>query len=549
MGQDGAANQWLAVHGPAGPVAWPQLGPRSTTAVCSGGTCAPRQAAAAPGLAGLEVPPRGSLQIFLPGALETLDGSTSHSSSCSTTSTSCARPGSPSDVDWLLEKAPPKLRLLISTRSDPPLRLERLRLGGQITELRAEDLSFTLQEAKLLLGELDLAEADLERLWLRTEGWVGGLRLAQLSLERRDDRHAFVTSFAGDDRAVSDYLMSEVVERQPPATLDFLLRTCVVDRLTGELADALTGGHEGHRALRNLERVDGLASEVDGHGRWYRYHPLMIEVLRAESRRRLPADQPRLHRLAARWHARPRQRARGRAPRRRGPRLGARRRGDRRAVAGAASCAAAARRCASWPSGSRPTSCAPTPSSRWASRACCSRPGTTRERTSYWPRRTGSPRSFPASGARRFGATSTATALYRARLRGDVQEALAAARLVLDEHWDARPHRGGARADAREPRHRRVLGGRRRRGRRPPPAGRGRGAGVLQRLRAVHRGELRGGGRRPRGTAGRRGEARADGDRAGGAARLDGGRPPRDRVCGARVGPPLARRARPRRSR
>jgi len=207
------------------------------------------------------------------------------------------------DIGWLLERGGERLHLLIATRSDPPLRLERLRLNGVMSELRAADLAFTLPEAEALLEGLELSESDLESLWRRTVGWVAGLRLAQLSLEDSPDRHAFITSFAGDDRAVSDYLISEVVERQPPDKLDFLLRTCVTDRLTGELADAVTGGHGGERTLGELAGRDGLVTSIDGHGRWYRYHPLLLEVLRAESRRRLPADQAQLHSRAAGWHA------------------------------------------------------------------------------------------------------------------------------------------------------------------------------------------------------------------------------------------------------
>ena len=207
------------------------------------------------------------------------------------------------ELDWLLEHDGELVRLVIVTRSDPPMRLERLRMAGRMTEVRATDLAFTLAEAGELLGDLRLSEADLELLWRRTDGWVGGLRLAELSIEGREDAHEFVTSFAGDDRAVTDYLMSEVVDRQEPDTLDFLLRTCVPDRLSAELADALTEDHDGRQRLRALERGYGLAKTLDAHGHWYSLHPLLREVLRAESRRRLPEEQGRLHGLAARWYA------------------------------------------------------------------------------------------------------------------------------------------------------------------------------------------------------------------------------------------------------
>ena len=106
--------------------------------------------------------------------------------------------------------------MVLATRSDPALRLQRLRAAGRLTEVRAADLALTLDETAELLGGLDIAPADLERLWLRTEGWATGVKLARLSLERRDDRHAFIEGFAGADAAVSDYLSAEVLACEPP---------------------------------------------------------------------------------------------------------------------------------------------------------------------------------------------------------------------------------------------------------------------------------------------------------------------------------------------
>jgi LuxR family maltose regulon positive regulatory protein len=338
------------------------------------------------------------------------------------------------DFDWLLDKGVEGLHLLVSTRSDPSLRLERLRLSGLMAELRAADLAFSLDETRELLSGFDLSDEDMELLWRRTEGWVGGLRLAQLSLEDRVDAHAFVTSFAGDDRAVSDYLMSEVVNRQPPERLDFLLRTCIPGRITGALADALTGEHDGEGTLRGLERGDGLVSAIDGHGRWYRYHPLLLEVLRAESRRRLPEEQARLHLLAARWHA-----ANGSA-------LEA----VRHAVEAAA-----------W------DVAAEVIGERWMGLMTRGSGAALLELAERIPRevvRADAELALAVAGlrleagddagadellgeafrrapelperrARRFEVTSTAVALYRARLRGDVEAALTAALLVIDEDW------------------------------------------------------------------------------------------------------------------
>jgi LuxR family maltose regulon positive regulatory protein len=338
------------------------------------------------------------------------------------------------DLDWLLDRDGSDLRLVLVTRRDPPLRLERLRMSGRMSELRASDLAFTVSETAELLSGLELSDADVEVLWRRTEGWVGGLRLAQLSLERAPDRQAFVASFAGDDRAVSDYLMSEVVDQQPADSLDFLLRTCVASLLTGGLADALTGGHDGERVLRRLEREVGLVAASDSRGRWYRCHPLLLEVLRAESRRRLPDHQPELHRRAARWHARagsPLQAARHAVEggdwelaadvigehwiacltRGRGPALLAVcERIPEEVVAADAELAlalASLRLEAGDGIGAGPLL---EQAHRLASRLSERR-------------------------ARRFGVTSAATALYRARLHGDVDAALAAATLTLGEGW------------------------------------------------------------------------------------------------------------------
>jgi LuxR family maltose regulon positive regulatory protein len=339
------------------------------------------------------------------------------------------------DLDWLLEQGGEHLRLVVSTRSDPPLRLERLRLSGLMTELRAAELAFTLEETAELLGELELSGDDVERLWDRTEGWIGGLRLAQLSLERSPDRHAFVTGFAGDDRAVSDYLISEVVEHQAPETLDFLLRTCVAARLTGRLADALTDGYEGERTLRGLERADGLVSPVDPGGRWYRYHPLMLEVLRTESRRRLPGEQRGLQRRAARWHA-----AEGSA-------LEAIRHAIEAADWTLAGEVIAERWMALVTRGAGPSLLElaeriPVAAVRADAELALAVAGLRLEGDDD----TGADEllleaerlaaQLPERRARRFAVASTTIALYRARLRGDVEAAVAAAVQALDEGWD-----------------------------------------------------------------------------------------------------------------
>jgi LuxR family maltose regulon positive regulatory protein len=206
---------------------------------------------------------------------------------------------------FLLRHAPAQLRLVVATRADPPLPLHRQLLAGQLTEVRAADLAFTPAEAGELLAGLgvDLPAGELETLWTRTEGWVAGLRLAALSLRGHPDPGRFVAEFAGDDHAVSGYLLDEVLARQPSEVQEFLLRTCVADRLCGGLADALTGRRDGERMLALLERDHAFTTGLGSGRSWYRYHPLFAELLRAELHHRWPEDVAGLHRRAAAWLA------------------------------------------------------------------------------------------------------------------------------------------------------------------------------------------------------------------------------------------------------
>ena len=153
------------------------------------------------------------------------------------------------DLERLVRFPPPALRLVIVTRADPPIGLGRLRLDGSLTEIRAADLAFTLDEAGALFDALGIALApeDLATLWRRTEGWAAALRLAAVSLQHHPEPRDFIEHFAGTDATISDYLVSEVLARQPPELRDFLLRTSVVDTLSAELADALTGTTDGQR--------------------------------------------------------------------------------------------------------------------------------------------------------------------------------------------------------------------------------------------------------------------------------------------------------------
>ncbi|MGH3383781.1 MAG: LuxR C-terminal-related transcriptional regulator [Nocardioidaceae bacterium] len=212
-------------------------------------------------------------------------------------------------VTFLLDYLPAQLHLVLATRSDPPLPLAKLRSRGQLTEVRAADLRFTRSEARDFLNRvmgLDLGTGDVLALDERTEGWVAGLQLAALSLRGisgRDEVAGFIAAFTGSNRFVIDYLADEVLARQPAQVRDFLLRTAVLDHLTGPLCDAVTGRTDGTRTLEDLERGNLFLVPLDTQRSWYRYHHLFADVLRV----RLLADHsdqvPHLHRLASAWYA------------------------------------------------------------------------------------------------------------------------------------------------------------------------------------------------------------------------------------------------------
>jgi LuxR family maltose regulon positive regulatory protein len=197
------------------------------------------------------------------------------------------------------------VRLVASTRSDPALPLERLRVSGRLGELRAAELAFTLDETAALLRELglELRDDQVARLLERTEGWAAGLRFAGLSLIGEADRDGFIAAFAGDDRAVADYLTGEVLAGQPEAIREFLLRTSIADRVCGGLADALTGRSDGARTLEQLDRAGMFAAPLDRNRTWFRYHGLFAELLRARLRLEHPRLEPELHARAAEWLA------------------------------------------------------------------------------------------------------------------------------------------------------------------------------------------------------------------------------------------------------
>ena len=212
-------------------------------------------------------------------------------------------------VVFLLDRLPEHLRLLVATRADPPLPLARLRSRGQLTEVRAADLRFTAAEALDFLTQamgLDLTVADVEALEERTEGWVAGLQLAALSLRgipERGEVAGFIAAFTGSNRFVIDYLADEVLARQPAEVTEFLLRTAVLDRLTGSLCDAVTGRADGARLLEDLERDNLFLVPLDTHRSWYRYHHLFADVLHARLLAHHPAEVAGLHQRASSWYA------------------------------------------------------------------------------------------------------------------------------------------------------------------------------------------------------------------------------------------------------
>lgn len=206
---------------------------------------------------------------------------------------------------FLVEHLPPQVHLVLASRSDPPLALARMRVRGELLEIRAADLRFTPNEASAYFRDamgLDLSIDDVGALEARTEGWIAALQLAALSLQGRDDVSEFIASFAGDDRFVVDYLAEEVLERQPEAVRDFLLHTAILPRLTGSLCDAVTGGSGGTATLEMLDRANLFLVPLDDQRRWYRYHHLFGDVLRARLMGEQPEHVHELHRRASDWY-------------------------------------------------------------------------------------------------------------------------------------------------------------------------------------------------------------------------------------------------------
>jgi len=207
----------------------------------------------------------------------------------------------------LLTNLPPHAHAVLTSRRDVPrLRLHRLRLAGELTEIRAADLRFSERETRELLeaSGIALSAAGAALLHQRTEGWAAGLRLAAISLASHPDPERFVAEFSGSDRTVAEYLVDEMLDRQPAEIQDLLLRTCLLDRVNGELADLLTGRPGSERILLELEDANAFVLSLDPERTWFRYHHLFADLLRLELRRRMPEETPALHRRAAGWFTR-----------------------------------------------------------------------------------------------------------------------------------------------------------------------------------------------------------------------------------------------------
>ncbi|HUO70983.1 MAG TPA: LuxR C-terminal-related transcriptional regulator [Solirubrobacteraceae bacterium] len=208
--------------------------------------------------------------------------------------------------ELLLAHAPVQLRFVLSGRRDLRLGLHRMRLDGGLTDLRGPDLRFNLEEARALFEAVgvDLPDGALAVLVERTEGWAAGLRLAAIALARHPDRERFVREFSGTERMVAGYLLEEVLDREPAEVRQLLLRTSLLERVSGPLADHLVGGSGSERILQELEDANAFVTSLDAGRRWFRYHRLFADFLQLELRRAFPAAVGSLHRAASEWFER-----------------------------------------------------------------------------------------------------------------------------------------------------------------------------------------------------------------------------------------------------
>ena len=208
-------------------------------------------------------------------------------------------------LTFLVEHLPPQVHLAITTREDPSLPIPRLRARNQLTEIRAADLRFTPSEAAEFLNQvmgLNLTAEEVNALEIRTEGWIAGLQLAALSMKGKKDVHEFIQSFAGDHRYIVDYLVEEVLQRQPEFVQNFLLQTSILDRLNGPLCDAVTSQPGSDLQLKQLQRGNLFLIPLDDKQNWYRYHHLFADVLHMHLMAEQPGQVPALHTRASEWY-------------------------------------------------------------------------------------------------------------------------------------------------------------------------------------------------------------------------------------------------------
>ena len=435
-GKTSLLSEWIESGSPPGPVAWLGLEAADGEPQRFWRAVAAALHVASPEFTPLASPPQAGLDGLITSLMNALDAGANPVVLVLDDLQEASTPELVADLDRLVAHAPPALRLVLSTRVDPPLRLERLRLAGRVAEIRAADLALTGDEARSLCAEagVELGEPELDLLLERTEGWPAGVRLAALSLEETADPAAFVESFAGDDRSVSDYLSTEVLARQPPERLEFLLRTCQVEQVSGELADALTGDSTGRATLAELASHHGLVDPLDTRGDWYRYPPLLRQVLRLESAQLIPAALPQLHRRAAHWFG-----ANGQPL----DAIG-------HAVEGEAWDLAAEMVGRHWLPLIARGKAAPVRAYveripahvvhadaelALAMAGLLFEDGDEAGAEALFAAAEPLGASLPESRRLRFGAAATSISLYRARLRGDVEEALGAARVALAKPW------------------------------------------------------------------------------------------------------------------
>jgi LuxR family transcriptional regulator, maltose regulon positive regulatory protein len=206
-------------------------------------------------------------------------------------------------LELLIMRAPSGLRFVLATRHDVQLGLHRLRLEGELAEIREPDLRFTEAEAAKLFDAAGVDLPEVAPLVERTEGWAAGLRLAALSLAGHPDPARFAAEFSGTERTVAEYLLAEVLDRQPEPVRLLLLRTSILGRVNGELADLLTGDASGERVLQDLEQAGAFVVALDPARSWFRYHHLFADLLQLQLRRAEPDQVAGLHRKAAGWFA------------------------------------------------------------------------------------------------------------------------------------------------------------------------------------------------------------------------------------------------------